>query len=312
MTPAQQTHRLQNALLIGLILGLIGGGGWLLYDDLQQRDRVAALDAANQDLSDDLAARDRELSQIETTLQQVSEQLEETQDELDETEEDLRDEENRNEAFAERLEDLGQTVGNLNRLAELDEELLMKYSRVSFLNENYNPRTLDQIEQDWVLEGRGDQYILPQVLPFLEELLADAAEDDMDLRIVSAFRSFDEQREVKNGHEVVYGEGSNQFSADQGYSEHQLGSTVDFTTPDIPGAREEFASTKEYEWLLDNAHKYGFVLSYPEGNQFYVFEPWHWRFVGVDLAEDLEDANANFYDWEQRRIDEYLIDIFAD
>ncbi len=62
--------------------------------------------------------------------------------------------------------------------------------------------------------------------------------------------------------------------------------------------------------MLDNAHRYGFILSYPEGNEFYIFEPWHWRFVGEDLARDLDRADAHFYDWEQREIDKYLLTIF--
>ena len=62
--------------------------------------------------------------------------------------------------------------------------------------------------------------------------------------------------------------------------------------------------------MVRNAYKYGFTLSYPEENGYYIFEPWHWRFVGTDLADDLRRDNAHFYDWEQRKIDEYLISIF--
>jgi len=61
---------------------------------------------------------------------------------------------------------------------------------------------------------------------------------------------------------------------------------------------------------LANAHKYGFTLSYPEGNQYYVFEPWHWRFVGEDLARDLKRDERHFYDLDQRAIDGYLLEIF--
>jgi D-alanyl-D-alanine carboxypeptidase len=110
---------------------------------------------------------------------------------------------------------------------------------------------------------------------------------------------------------VTYGSGANAFSADQGYSEHQLGTTFDFTTEGIGGGLvTSFENTPAFAWLKDNAHKYGFTLSYPKDNAYYVYEPWHWRFVGEDLAEDLHEAGKTFYDWDQREIDKYLIKIF--
>jgi len=71
-----------------------------------------------------------------------------------------------------------------------------------------------------------------------------------------------------------------------------------------------FENTEAYTWLQENAYKYGFVLSYPKGNGYYVFEPWHWRFVGKDLAIKLHREDKNFYDLDQRQIDEYLVSIF--
>ena len=109
---------------------------------------------------------------------------------------------------------------------------------------------------------------------------------------------------------MSYGSGANKFSADQGYSEHQLGTTIDFTTLKTRNNFSAFKSTDAYIWLTDNAYKYGFVLSYPETNGYYVFEPWHWRFVGVKLAKRLYDDKIYFYDLSQREIDEYLVSIF--
>jgi D-alanyl-D-alanine carboxypeptidase len=71
-----------------------------------------------------------------------------------------------------------------------------------------------------------------------------------------------------------------------------------------------FSKTPEYEWLMQNAYKYGFIISYPKDNAYYQFEPWHWRFVGKSLAKRLNEEKQNFYDLEQRTIDSYLINIF--
>jgi D-alanyl-D-alanine carboxypeptidase len=224
---------------------------------------------------------------------------------------DYQNEQNRNEAFEEQIRTLAGTVGTLDRLAQIDKELLQKYSRVSFLNENYIPRQLTQIEARYVHPSADDEYFLTDAYGSLRNLLRAAERANLDLQVLSAYRSFEYQTELKGRYLVTYGEGANTFSADQGFSEHQLGTAVDFTTEALGGALDErFADSPEYKWLLANAHRYGFTLSYPEGNQFYVFEPWHWRFVGVDLARDLERDGAHFYDWDQRTINEYLIRIF--
>lgn len=229
---------------------------------------------------------------------------------LSQTKEELDEEKERNEEFVKQIEDLSGTVKVLDRLAKTDKELLQKYSRVYFLNENYIPERLVQIDQQYILPGKKDQYFHASAWRYLEDMIEDAAEDGIDLKVVSAYRSFDEQNELKGQYTQVYGSGANAFSADQGFSEHQLGTTVDLSDPATAGAYASFATTEAYRWLTENAHRYGFVLSYPENNAYYIFEPWHWRFVGRKLARDLKEANAHIYDWEQRQIDEYLVHIF--
>jgi D-alanyl-D-alanine carboxypeptidase len=110
---------------------------------------------------------------------------------------------------------------------------------------------------------------------------------------------------------VTYGSGANQFSADQGYSEHQLGTTVDLTTEGVKiPLTTNFEDTPSYKWLSENAYRYGFTLSYPKNNLYYEYEPWHWRFVGVELATKLYNEKIYFSDMEQRIIDTFLVNIF--
>ena len=245
-----------------------------------------------------------------STIHELSERLALTSEELEDIERDLRREKNRNEEFEDQIKDISSTVGVLDKLSKTDKELLQKYSRTYFLNENFIPMKLTKVDDEYVLPGKKEQYFHGDAVEFLTDLLDEAKEDGYDIKIVSAYRSFDEQEDVKGQFTQIYGSGSNAFSADQGYSEHQLGTTVDLTDPVTNGAYLSFANTPEYQWLLENAHRFGFILSYPEGNNFYIFEPWHWRFVGVDLAKDLHRENAHFYEWDQRKIDEYLVTIF--
>lgn len=215
-----------------------------------------------------------------------------------------------NIVLTEEIEDLTGKVDTLDKLAKTDKELLQKYSKVYFLNENYTPPSLAEINSTWVLPEDKIIEIHRNVLPYLEDLLEDAEDDGIDLRVVSGFRSFGTQAGLKADYSVRYGSGANAFSADQGYSEHQLGTAVDFSTLELNGSLSGFGDTEAFDWLMQNAHKFGFVLSYPRDNAYYIYEPWHWRFVGEKLARDLKEDDKYFYDLNQRDIDEYLIDIF--
>jgi len=240
----------------------------------------------------------------------TEEEIQNLSDEYEELRADYRDERNKNEDFEDRIDDLAGTIGNLDKLVKTDKQLLQKYSKVFFLNENYIPESLEEIDRKYILSGRNDQHFHGRAIVFLENLLKDAARDDIDLKVVSAYRSFDEQAQLKGQFTQIYGTGANAFSADQGYSEHQLGTAVDLTINAVGGTFASFADTEAFAWLEDNAHKHGFILSYPQGNRFYVFEPWHWRFVGENLARDLHRDRVGFYDVEQREIDTYLISLF--
>ena len=206
---------------------------------------------------------------------------------------------------------LASTVGMLDKLSKTDRELLQKYSSVYFLNENYVPLSLAPVDPSYINQPERDVQFHALIYPNLKRLLDDARAADVPLQVRSAYRSFDLQETIKNNYKVTYGAGSaNQFSADQGYSEHQLGSTVDFTTPTIGGTFKGFEKSPAYTWLKGNAHQYGFVLSYPAGNSYFQFEPWHWRFVGVELATRLHTEQKFLYDLDQRDINQYLAKIF--
>ena len=244
---------------------------------------------------------------IEENLSITKEESKKAADVLSAT---LTAEQEKAKKLEEELKNIEGTVGTLEKLREIDSELLMKYSKIFFLNEHYVPARISDIKRDYLYSEASNQQLYTDVLPFLYEMLDDAADEGIDIYVKSAHRSFGEQADLKSTFTVLYGEGANKFSADQGYSEHQLGTTVDLITPGIGGELDGFGGTEAYQWLLDNAHMYGFTLSYPEGNQYYIFEPWHWRFVGVELATELRRMNRHFYDVEQRVLDEYLISIF--
>lgn len=205
---------------------------------------------------------------------------------------------------------LSEEVQDLEKIVETDPELLAKYSKVYFLNENYAPSTLASVPSVFAFQKERTYEVHAQMEPFLTDLLEESSEDGMTLLVASAYRSFATQTALKSSYTVRYGSGANAFSAEQGYSEHQLGTTVDLTTPSVGGTFVGFDKTDEYEWLTDNAWRYGFILSYPRGNSYYQYEPWHWRFVGTKLAERLHEEEETFYELDQRTLDKYLGTLF--
>jgi LAS superfamily LD-carboxypeptidase LdcB len=222
----------------------------------------------------------------------------------------LLNEKARNDSFYSQINNLSSSVGTLTKLSETDPQLLQKYSKVYFLNENYVPSSLATISPSSEYDSSRTLQFQTQAYPFLANLLNDAKSQGVDLLVASAYRSFASQVSLKSSYKVTYGSGANTFSADQGYSEHQLGTALDFTTASLSGGLTGFDKTPAYTWLLQNAYKYGFELSYPKGNSYYIYEPWHWRFVGKNLARKLHDDNQNFYNLDQRTINGYLISLF--
>lgn len=251
-----------------------------------------------------------ELDNAKADLSDLQSRYENLLEERDYIYDNLLSEQAKNELFENQIKDIVGTVGRLDELSKTDKELLQKYSKVYFLNEHYVPDSLTDISPDYVYEKARKLQMHARAYPYFQKMIEDAKKQNIDLFVVSAFRSFGEQSALKNGYLVKYGSGANQFSADQGYSEHQLGTALDLTTKDLGANFTSFGGTDAYEWLLENAHKYGFALSYPEDNTYYQFEPWHWRFVGKALALRLHEEGEHFYDLPQNKIDAYLINIF--
>lgn len=127
----------------------------------------------------------------------------------------------------------------------------------------------------------------------LETLFAAAKTQGYNLKLFSGYRSYGEQASVYSG--FVKSQGRTQAdlsSARASHSEHQTGLAADISTTRGACELEQcFGNTPEGQWLAANAHKYGFILRYPQGKENltgYEYEPWHFRYVGVDLAAEIQ------------------------
>lgn len=126
----------------------------------------------------------------------------------------------------------------------------------------------------------------------LKELFDAAKQDGVYLAGVSGYRSESRQTTLYNNYVDRDGvKAADTYSARPGHSEHQTGLTIDVSGTDGKCAAEScFAGTKEAKWLADHAYEYGFIIRYPEGKESitgYKYEPWHIRYVGKDIAEDV-------------------------
>ena len=114
--------------------------------------------------------------------------------------------------------------------------------------------------------------------------------DNINLFIVSVFRSYDDQVKLYNAYIKEDGkEKADTYSARPGYSEHQSGLAADINT-----AASWFDDTQEAKWLKQNCYKYGFIIRYPKGEEKYTgykYESWHLRYVGKELAKKIHDNN---------------------
>ncbi len=291
MSPLPKWVPITIGIAAVLLLAVSALGG---YEYWTLRKELALTKA---DLGNDIRERDDALAVTKAENEKLANQL--------------QAEQKKNGDFETQIGSINSTIGTLTKLSETDPQLLAKYSKIYFLNENYTPVKLSEIDSSYTYDTKRVYQFQLEALPFLTSLLADAKDAGINLEVISAYRSFGDQTVLKSSYKVTYGAGTaNAFSADQGYSEHQLGTALDFTTMKVGATFAGFDKDPAYTWLTDNAYRYGFILSYPKKNTYYTYEPWHWRFVGVKLATTLHEQGKYFYDLDQRDINTYLISLF--
>ena len=127
----------------------------------------------------------------------------------------------------------------------------------------------------------------------LEKLASDAKQQGLDFNLQSGYRSYDFQVSLYNRYVSQQGKAvADSQSARPGFSEHQTGLAADLGSVSHPECDVEdcFGTTPEGKWLAGNAYKYGFIIRYPQGLDNvtgYIYEPWHVRYVGIDLATEM-------------------------
>jgi D-alanyl-D-alanine carboxypeptidase len=129
-----------------------------------------------------------------------------------------------------------------------------------------------------------------------EKMANDMKKNDLHIQVVSAYRSFAYQANLYNKYVAQDGKTKAEtYSARPGHSEHQTGLAIDISGNNY--AFNDFDKSKEYQWIKDNAHLYGYIIRYPKGKENitgYQYEPWHLRYVGVDIATYIYNHKITF------------------
>lgn len=175
--------------------------------------------------------------------------------------------------------------------------MLMNVNKFYTLSETYTPENLKNIELSYAYGEEGDNKLIDYAYDKFLELWQAANDQGFYLMVTSSYRDYESQKEIYDYRVSTWGERkADETAARPGHSEHQTGLVIDMTSKTEPLA-DSFTDSKAYEWLKENAYKYGFIERYPEGKTYltgYSPESWHWRYVGLEAAKTMHDENITF------------------
>lgn len=183
-------------------------------------------------------------------------------------------------------------------------------NKENMLSIDYIPYNLYKIDEN---ENNFHNYVDPtikpmlrvEVKPYIEKLIYDANNNGINIIVDSAFRSGYYQQMILDKLISEKGNEAYKLIALPGASEHQTGLAVDFAYYENEIYDDNVKEDdKEAIWLKENAWKYGFILRYPKGKEEitgFNFEPWHFRFVGLELAKELYEQNITLEEYYRNK-----------
>lgn len=182
--------------------------------------------------------------------------------------------------------------------------LTAKVNKEYKLIDDYAPTDLKNLNQDYLLyTNTGSIMLRQEAADYLKAMLeAVRKETGKNIVIASGYRSYSEQFSLYvNWVRQLGQEEADKVSARPGFSEHQLGTVIDFIEQESGlSLTNNFDKSTAGKWLLENASKYGYVQSYPEGKEGatgYSHEAWHWRYIGIDSAKALKESSLTLKEW---------------
>lgn len=182
----------------------------------------------------------------------------------------------------------------------INKEYLILANKQNHLGKEYIPDKLTELTVNYI-GSQETKYLKDEASKALELLFEAAKSDGVQLMGKSAYRSYNTQVATYNSKIQKLGQTeADKFSAKPGASEHQTGLAIDIISSEFGKLHTDFQYTNTYKWLVKNCAKYGFILRYPKGTSGitgYNFEPWHYRYVGIEHAEKIMNDNLTLEEY---------------
>ncbi len=182
--------------------------------------------------------------------------------------------------------------------------IIDKYS-IDMLVNKHNKLVSDYNPELVLLDkcSTGENYLTKEAKEAYDKMCNASKKEGLSLGVTSSYRSYKDQEETYNYYKKKNGEKyARDYVAVPGFSEHQTGLALDikstYTSP--------FKTSKEYKWVINNAHKYGYILRYPENKEDltgYGAESWHFRYVGTEIAKYIYENDITFEEYYALFID---------
>lgn len=195
---------------------------------------------------------------------------------------------------------------NANKVVDQNNDLIL-VNKYNMVNKDYTPENMEIVNKKWTKSEA--KLVQPAKIAF--EKMAMAMDNaNLSIKITTSYRTYSYQNSlwtsaIKNNGQTY----ANNYVAKPGYSEHHTGYAVDLISTNTNGGsnsdnRKLFKDTKEYNWLISNAHYYGFILRYPSDKEKitgYNYESWHFRYVGVNIATYIYENNLTLEEYLARK-----------
>ncbi len=187
-------------------------------------------------------------------------------------------------------------------------DFTMLVNKENLLGEDYEPEDMveiyepmgSKIDQTYINRLHKEAYIQ------FKKMQTDAKELGYEIFIDSSYRTYEYQKRVFSATAAEKGlDHALKFVAPPGGSEHQTGLAFDVIfRRNGEMIEEQLETDPEIKWMTENAYKYGFILRYPKGKEDitgFGFEPWHFRYVGLELAFEIHESGLTLEEYKQRK-----------
>lgn len=184
---------------------------------------------------------------------------------------------------------------NITKAKNLNTEKIL-VNKYYYLENSYVPENLENISNRYALNNMKLTKVAKEAF---EEMASAAKKENYNIIAMSCYRSYDYQISLYNKYVKADGrEIADTYSGRPGHSEHQTGLACD-----VYNGKEtytNFEKTKEFTWMQEHAHEFGFILRFPKEKETetgYVYESWHYRYVGKDVASYIKEHNITYEEY---------------